>query len=233
MKLRSKQIAVIVSFLLFLAFWIFVFFAVGKPMIRFVSDPEKFRIWIDSHGFFGKIAFIGMIVFQMLIAIIPGEPLEIGAGYAFGFLEGTVLCTIGNFIGAFLVFFLVRTFGVKLIEVFFSREKILSLKFLQNTKRVHWIVFLLYFLPGTPKDLLSYFVGLTDMKWSLWLLIATFGRLPSVITSTAGGNALGERKYLFALIVFGITLLISLIGWFVYHIYTKRKTQRERENQHA
>ena len=68
---------------------------VGRPMIRFVSEPEKFRLWVDEHGIWGRLAFIGMVIFQIIVAIIPGEPLEIGAGYAFGAVEGTILCLIG------------------------------------------------------------------------------------------------------------------------------------------
>lgn len=229
---KQKLIGVLLLLLVFL-FWGILFYAIGKPMIQFVSEPDAFRAWVEDHGFFGRIMFVGMVVLQMIVSVIPGEPLEIGAGYAFGALEGTLLCTVGNFLGAAAVFALVRTFGVRLLELFYSREKILSLKFLQNTKRVDLIVFLIYFLPGTPKDLISYFVGLTKMKWSTWLLIATIGRLPSVITSTMGGNALGTREYRFAIIIFSITVVISLIGWLIYHLYTKnsnKKGDRNAEN---
>lgn len=64
-------------------------------MLKFVSEPEKFRAWVDGHGIYGRLAFIGMMVLQVFIAIIPGEPLEIGAGYAFGMWEGTLLCMAG------------------------------------------------------------------------------------------------------------------------------------------
>lgn len=59
-----------------------------------------------------------------------------------------------------------------------------------------WIVFV---VPGTPKDLLCYFAGLTDLSWGKWLLICSAGRLPSIITSTVGGSAVGGRQYLFAI----------------------------------
>ncbi len=68
---------------------------VGKPMVEFVSQPEQFRAWVDSHGLWGRVAFVGMMAFQIIVAFIPGEPLEIGAGYAFGVAEGTFLCIMG------------------------------------------------------------------------------------------------------------------------------------------
>lgn len=67
-------------------------------------------------------------------------------------------------------------------------------------------------IPGTPKDLLCYFAGLTDIRLSLWLLICSLGRLPSIVTSTVGGDALGTSNYWFAAAVFAITLVISLVG---------------------
>lgn len=185
-------------------------------MINFVSEPENFRVWVDSHGFLGKLAFIGMVFFQVVIALVPGEPLEIGAGYAFGAVEGTILSVIGTVLGSITVFLLVRRFGVKLCEVFFSREKILSLRILKNKKRRDILAFLLFFLPGTPKDLVTYFLGLTDVKFSYVLFLSSIARLPSIITSTLGGNALGVQKYATALIVFGITLLVSGIGVLIY-----------------
>lgn len=229
-KITKRKMIGILILLAVLLFWGIVFYAVGEPMIKLVSEPEVFRTWVDKRGFMGKFLFVGMIVLQMMISVIPGEPLEIAAGYAFGAVEGTLICTVGNFLGAAAVFALVRTFGIRLLELFYSREKILSLNFLQNTKRVDLIVFLIYFLPGTPKDLISYFVGLTKMKWSTWLFIATVGRLPSVITSTLGGDALGTREYRFAILVFSITLAVSVIGWFFYHLYTKHSNKKENRN---
>ncbi len=196
---------------------------VGKPIVEFVSSPEKFRIWVDSHGFWGKLAFLGMVFFQVVLALIPGEPLEIGAGYAFGTLEGTVLTVIGTVLGSTVVFFLVKRWGIRLCEVFFSRQKLLSLKILKNKKRRHILAFLIFFLPGTPKDLATYFLGLTDMKLGYVLFLSGVARLPSIITSTLGGDALGVKKYTTALLVFGITLAISGIGYLIYNKLTAKR----------
>lgn len=205
------------AIILFILFCAVVGWFIGKPMIQFVSEPEKFRLWVESHGIWGKVAFVFMTMFQVVIALVPGEPLEIVAGYAFGVIEGTLLALLGIFLGSVTVFFLVQKFGIKLVEVFFTYEKIKSAKFLQNRKKVAALVFWMFFLPGTPKDLLTYFVGLTDIKYKHFLLIATVARIPSLVTSTIGGGLLGTQKYTFAIIVFGVTLLISIIGWCVYN----------------
>lgn len=195
---------------------------VGRPMLKFVSEPEQFRSWVDGHGLSGRLAFVGMVILQVFIAVIPGEPLEIGAGYAFGIWEGTLLCMAGTLIGSILVFLFVRRFGVKAVAVFFSREKIHSLRFLRNKKKLNLWIFIIFAIPGTPKDLLCYFAGLTEMKLTTWILISAVARIPSIVTSTVGGDALGVQNYLFAIIVFVATMLISAIGILIYHRISRR-----------
>lgn len=226
LTLKQKRIIGVLVIILFIAFCGVVSWFIGRPMIQFVSKPEDFRVWVDSHGFWGKLAFIGMVMFQVVIALVPGEPLEIGAGYAFGAIEGTILSVIGITLGSLIVFSLVRRFGIRLVEIFFSAEKIRSLKFLQKSKKRDIIIFLVFFLPGTPKDLLTYFAGLTDIKPAHFLWLASVARLPSVITSTVGGNALGTEKYVQAIIVFAVTLLISGIGWLIYKFISSHKKQK-------
>ena len=218
-KKKIYLFAIVVA-LLFIAA---VGYLVGKPMVEFVREPERFRAWVDSSGFMSRVIFVGMVVFQLVIALIPGEPLEMGAGYAFGAWEGTILCIIGCVIGSALVFLFVRRFGVKLVEVFFPREKIRSLRFLQDSRRLNLLTFIVFFIPGTPKDLLSYFIGLTDMKLGTWLLITAVARIPSIVTSTVTGDALGLKNYQFALIAFGVTLALSLLGILVYRRLSARR----------
>ncbi|MBS7301039.1 MAG: TVP38/TMEM64 family protein [Eubacteriales bacterium] len=228
---RHKKALYAAAIAIFILFTLAVSWFVGRPLIRFVRQPEQFRAWVQGHGLLGQLAFLGMTVLQIVIAIIPGEPLELGAGYAFGFWRGTLLCEIGILLGGLLVFLFVRRFGVKAVEVFFPREKIESLRFLHNEKRLALWVFILFFIPGTPKDIMTYIVPLTPMKLSTFLLLSTVARLPSVVTSTIGGNALGTGKLTFALIVFSATALISALGILIYRRICKRSEARQKEEQ--
>lgn len=217
---KTISFCVLISFILFCAA---VGWFIGRPMIQFVSDPQQFRDWVDESGLWGRIAFVLMMMFQVVIAFVPGEPLEIGAGYAFGAIEGTILCVIGITLSSLFVFTLVRKFGVKLVEVFFTFEKIKSAKFLQNQKKLEILTYLMFFLPGTPKDLLTYILGLTKIQNRRFVLIASLARLPSVVTSTIGGSLLGTEKYMFAIIVFAITLVISIVGWLLYNYINNKR----------
>lgn len=194
----------------------------GAPLIRFASQPEQFRQWVDFHGIWGPLAYMGMVALQVILAVIPGEPFEIAGGYAFGAVEGTALCLTAATAGSLLVFLLVRIFGTRLVRVFFSQEQVQSLRFLKTSPKRDFLFLLIFMIPGTPKDLLCYFAGLTDIRLPVWLLICSLGRIPSLVTSTVGGDALGTQNYWFAGIVFAATLAVSGLGLLLYRRICRR-----------
>lgn len=212
---------------LFLLLSVLICIFAGKPLIQFVQEPERFRAWVDEQGVMAPIAFLGMLVLQIVVAVIPGEPLEIAAGYAFGAVEGTLLCLFGAFLGRVAVFLLVRKLGARAVDVFFPLDKLNELKFLQNKRRLTLWVFFLFFLPGTPKDALCYVVGLTDLPLRSWLIISAIAPLPSIVTSTIGGDALGMGDYGFAILVFAVTVAISGLGLLAYHLICRTKERSE------
>lgn len=229
-NIKRKKIFAAGVVVLFIVFMVAVTVVVGYPLIQFVKEPERFRNWLDGFGFWGDIIYILILVFQVVIAIIPGEPFEIFAGVAFGVFRGTLLCLVGALIGTVIVFALVRKFGVMIFDLFFSREKMNNLRFLRNTKKNKLLIFFIFLLPGTPKDLLTFFIGLTDMKLSEWLIISTVARIPSVITSVIGGSTIEQEKYGISIIVFSITIAISIIGLFIYNGIIKMKNKREQHS---
>ena len=224
---KSQKALSITAFLIFILFSLFLFIMVGVPMVKHAKDPEAFRTWIDSMGIWGRIAFIGMNILQVLVAVIPGGPLEVAGGYAFGHFEAMILCTIGMGIGSALVFLLVRYFGYKLVEAFFPVEKINELKFLKSTKSRDILILLLFLIPGTPKDLVAYFCGLTEIKFSTFILIATFARIPGIWGSTAGGSAMGDKSYIAALIIMAIVVDFTFIGILIYSFIVKRNGKKK------
>lgn len=224
---KHKKGVYIAAIVIFIAFMAAITVFVGKPLVAFAEDPEAFRAWVDASGIWGRVLFVGMVVLQVVVAFIPGEPIELAAGYAFGFWEGSLLTLAGFLLGSWLVFALVRRFGVKLVEVFFSKDKLDEIKFLQNPKKTKIISLLLMLIPGTPKDMLSYFAGLTKLTTREWLTIVAVGRLPSLISSTITGAAAGERNYILSAISLGVTLVITLAGIWYY----RRLTKQEQETQ--
>ena len=199
--------------------------AVTVVVWRWLSEfsQDSFREYIRSFGWAGWLVMLGLQFLQVFVALIPGELLETGAGYVFGPLWGTVLCYIGLALASSLVFWLTRRFGVKLVEVFVSREKIAGLRFLNTEKKRYLMLFLLFFIPGTPKDLFTYFAGLMPVRFLPFMVLSLVARFPSIITSTVGGHLLGEERYWPAVVLYLVTGAVSLAGLLIYNAIQKRK----------
>lgn len=184
---------------------------------------DEFRSYIQSFGVMGWLVLLVLQFLQVFIALIPGELVESAAGYAFGPIVGTLLCYAGVAAASCVVFALTRRFGVKLVEIFISREKINELRFINTERKRNLFIFLVFFIPGTPKDLLTYFVGLTDIKLHDFLLISLVARIPSVVSSTFGGHMLGEGNYWGAMGLYGIIGIVSFAGLTAYNAIIRRR----------
>lgn len=188
-----------------------------------MKNPKEFRAWVNDIGIWGNFIMIGISAFQIIVAVIPGEPIEIASGYAFGWFWGSVYCLIGTLIGQMVVFLFAKKFGMDFVEVFVSKEKLEKMTFLKDNEKIYMTIFFIFLIPGTPKDVLSYVAGITTIKLLPFLLVSGVARVPSVISSTIGGSYLGTKNYTMAAIVFIVTLLVSGILFFIYKRHEKKK----------
>lgn len=230
---KHRKLLYGLSLVIFVLFCVFVTWYVGIPMVRFAENPEQFRTWVDSFGGWSRVVFLGMVVLQVLVAFIPGEAIELAAGYAFGIWEGTFLSMLGIVIGSWIIFALVRKFGIKIVEVFFDRKKISEVRFLNTSQKTKVLSFLLMLIPGTPKDFLSYFAGLTKLSLKQWLLIVVVARMPSVLTSTVTGAAAGQKQYALVIFMLIMTTLISIAGIIYYRRLCKDQNERQSDEKAA
>jgi len=126
------------------------------------------------------------------------------------------MCDIAMSTGGVITFLFVKKFGMKFIELFTTKEKIESVKFLHSNSKSKTLLFLFFLLPGTPKDLMCYVVGLTDIKLSTWILINVVGRFPAILLSALGGSALGEQRYSIFFAAFAIIIVLYFLGSYLY-----------------
>lgn len=213
-------ISLVVVFLVLLALTILL----GKPVLRAIREKESFRTWMQGTGFWKYPLMVGIMALQVIIAFIPGEPIEIIAGYIFGGWGGLVLCLLGCALGSVVIILAVRKLGIRFVRLFVSQEQIENLKLFRDPKKRDATIFLLFLIPGTPKDILTYLSGLVPIHLGKYLLLTSIARIPSIITSTMGGSMLGLKKYGWAILIFGITLVVTLILTLLYRAYQKRKT---------
>lgn len=204
--------------------------AVGMFLIRDgFKEPQVFRDFIGQHYLAGALILFLISSFQVIFALVPGELIEVASGFTYGAVWGTIICFLGIMAGSILLFYLVRRFGRPFAEKLFDMEKMDNLSFLQNKKKRNSLTFLLYLLPGTPKDLVTLFLGLTDMPLKTYLLLTSLTRLPSIVISTIGGNGFGSGKFMIGLYAMLISAGVSLIGFLIYHFiskYHKKKNEQ-------
>ena len=194
-------------------------------MREYLSDPEAVRARIGEHYVLGAIVLVILSAVQVVVALIPSELLEIAAGYVFGSWLGALLCLAGIVLGSCTTILLVRKFGSKFVYAFYPKEKIDALPIINDPPKRNLLTFILFLIPGTPKDLFTYAIGLTNMSIPLYIALTSAARFPSVILSTRSGNAAGEENYTKAILFAAIAVVVSGIGLLLYRILSKRSRQ--------
>lgn len=188
----------------------------------YFENPQMFRDFVEEHYLLGVLVMMFMFIIQVILALIPGGLLEVACGYAFGSVMGGIIAVTGIMTGSALTILLVRKFGRKFAELFYPREKLESISILKNKKKRNALVFLVFFIPGTPKDLLTYVVGLTDMSIPMYLLLTGLARTPAILISTIGGDALGLENYWHGVFFLGGLAIISFLGVLIYRKLHKK-----------
>lgn len=226
-ELKRKKIIGLVSLGLAISLLVTLTILIGRPLLQSVKDGTSFRLWMQERGFLKYPVMIGIMVLQVLVALIPGEPIEFAAGYIFGAFTGSVLCLIGGALGSLIIILLVRRYGMKLIRLFFDDRQIANIKFLNDPKKRDATIFLLFLIPGTPKDILTYLAGLVPIHLGRYLILTTIARIPSVLSSTLAGSMLEQDRYRLTFIIYGITFALTLIGALIYQAHQRRLNRAE------
>lgn len=199
------------------------------PFLQSFGEPEEFRAFIGKFGAFGIVVMLLIQIAQIIVTLIPGELVEFLAGCMYGKFGGLLVCLAGAGIGQAIIFQSVRKFGHEFVEAAAGSKAMEKMKFLRDDKKLKRVIFVLYFLPGTPKALISYAVPFTKISLRDFILLTVFARIPSVFSSTYAGSALVKNDYKPLLIVYGIVLLVSICGTFIYHLYEKKVDKDNRK----
>ena len=187
-----------------------------RPLVSFASNPEILRVWMQDLGIWGILIFGIFNFLQVVFAVIPGGPFELAAGYILGVVPGTLLCDITMTISSVVVFLLVRKFGIRFVELFVSRRQIENMGFLKDNQKVQSVLFFIFLLPGTPKDVVTYLAGLTNLSLKSWIFICFVGRFPAILLTALGGSALGNAKYGIVAVVIVVFAVAYLAGMRLY-----------------
>lgn len=222
----KQQIIAIVGISVFLLLCLLSYIFFGNELVKLVSDPTGFRRWLDKFGVFDELFFILLRSAQTVVKFLPSEPLEIGAGYAWGTVLGMIYCLIGNVLGSLVIIFLTKKLGNKILKTFASPKGAFDIEVLKNSKSIYAVIFIFYLIPGTPKDGFTYFVSFLPIKTLPFMILTTIARIPSVISSTICGSTLAEGSYLISALVFLATAVIAIVGAMLYKSYIKKEKRQ-------
>ncbi len=219
---------------IFLLLWIF-----RDQFYRIFSSAESVRDWVLGWGLVAPLVFMALQFIQVVLFVIPGEVTQVAGGYLFGMWLGTLYSLIGILIGSTVNFYLGRTLGVPFVEAIFGAERLKRFGTILSSKRATTAFFLLFAIPGIPKDALSYVAGLSSLRFGWFLLVSTVGRLPGILGSSAIGGAVARQMWLtVGFVVLAATILLVLgllyreqLHRFVERVVTKKNPQEPDESR--
>ena len=213
MELRKRKLA-------YLKLALLLFIIIGLPVILFFTCRDTLfnKEWLANLPEFimqykGSAAAVltGMQILQVIICIIPGQPIQLAASYLFGVLKGYLISIGGAVIGAFTAFYIAKVLGKDALETIFGEDKVNDYHRKLNSGKGLTAVLLIYLIPGIPKDLVAYVAGISDMRLRPFLIVSTIGRSPGMLGSLLTGYFISRRNYAAIGILAAVTAVILII----------------------
>ncbi|ADN02831.1 TVP38/TMEM64 family protein [Spirochaeta thermophila] len=188
-----------------------VFFLVPSLWEMF-TDPERIVRLVRSWGLYGALGFLGLQVLQVVIFVLPGEVVQVAAGFLFGKWEGFLLSVVGIGLGSCFNFFLARLSGRGFVSSLVGEGELRRFDRFLSSSRGEGALFLLFLIPGIPKDVLCYVAGVGNLPFSLFFLLSMTARLPGIVGSVWLGHALFEQEWLVAGVIGAAAFVLFLLG---------------------
>lgn len=207
-KLDKTTIAGPVIFGLVILLIIYILFPLG--LVKYFTDRSELTTVITEQRTYAAFIFIGLQILQVIAAPLPGEITGFVGGIAFGAVRGILYSTIGLAIGSWLAFVLARIAGRPVVEKFIKPETIKRYDYVMK-HRGKFLAFLMFLIPGFPKDILCYILGLGHMGHRDFLLVSTTGRLFGTVLLTIAGDFLRDEQYAAFFTVLGISIAFILL----------------------
>lgn len=212
-KIKQSDLIKLVGLVVFIVLITAIVVAIW-PTLSIVFEPggvETLIELITSQGPLGVLILLGMQLLQIIVAFIPGEVVQIAAGIMYGPLWGSVVILVGCVLSSMVVYELVHKLGAPFVRSMVGEKQLLKFRQFELSGKFGVTVFILFLIPGFPKDVLTYIVPLSDMNLRTFLLLSTIGRTPGVIISTYAAAGLADGNIVTSVIIFVVAALIAII----------------------
>lgn len=184
------------------------------PYIKMVFEPggiDALKEAVQGAGPFGFVMLLTFQFLQVVVAFIPGEVVQLVAGAMFGPWLGMLLVVVGCVLSSAFIYILVHKLGAPFVQAIVPTTFLDKFKAFERSGKLTVAVFILFLIPGLPKDVFTYLVPLTDMPMKTFLLVANVARIPGIFGSCFGANDIIEGNYLRAAIMLGIMAVLALL----------------------
>ena len=212
-KIKQSDLIKLVGLVVFIVLITAIVVAIW-PTLSIVFEPggvETLIELITSQGPLGVLILLGMQLLQIIVAFIPGEVVQIAAGMMYGPLWGSVVILVGCVLSSMVVYELVHKLGAPFVRSMVGEKQLLKFRQFELSGKFGVTVFILFLIPGFPKDVLTYIVPLSDMNLRTFFLLSTIGRTPGVIISTYAAAGLADGNIVTSVIIFVVAALIAII----------------------
>ena len=189
--------------------YIFIF---HHEVLEDISNLRNVEHWLLNYKKQSAFVYIGAQIIQIIICIIPGQALQVAAGYLYGFWLAFALSLVGAFLGSVIVFYLAQFLGHDAMHILFGERKVVEMLDKINSKKGMLAVFVIFLIPGIPKDLCTYAAGISEMHIKPFLILSLIGRAPGMMCSIAIGRQIMHGNYHSAIIIAVIVVILFLIG---------------------
>ncbi|MCI8609149.1 MAG: TVP38/TMEM64 family protein [Firmicutes bacterium] len=196
---------------------LYIFFC-QKDLLASFKDYHDVVAFLQRYETESIFVYIGLQVLQIVISVIPGQVFQMAAGFLYGFWAALLYAMIGAIIGTAISYYLAKILGRDFLHLFFGEEKMSYYVARLNSKQAYTIVFLLYLIPGIPKDMVSYAAGVSEMRFKPFLLLSVVGRLPGMIGCLLMGMFLYQENY----IALGVVSVIAVIAFLLCILFRKK-----------
>ena len=195
MKISEKKIWKILAFLMLILFVSGLLLAFHPDLHKLIINPEILADFIRSYGVYSKLALVIIQMIQVIIFWIPGEVTQVAAGFVFGAGWGFILSFMGIMLGSFFNFYIARLVGKPLLVKIIDTHTLLKIETALKEDKGQIALFLIFLMPGIPKDALCYVAGATGISYISFILISGAGRIPALFFSVLFGENISTGHY--------------------------------------
>lgn len=203
------KLALLLVILIGLPLYIYFF---HRDFINNFSSQENIEVFLNEYKAQSVFIYIGSQILQIVICIIPGQWLQFAAGYMYGFWLGYLYSLAGAFLGTIITYYVARVLGHDAMHLIFGEEKIQKMLISLNSKKAVVLVFLIFLIPGVPKDLCNYVAGLSEMKLKPFLVVSLIGRSPGMMGSLLIGRQIYSGGYVSAAVIAAVAIVLCILG---------------------